>query len=108
METRNVQVIDGAANCTYEIYAVPLDVFDILFPEPGQDLEFVEDVAERLPKDKRDALSRLYAERLDRRSVRGIHGTLFVQLLDRKRWFPNKTWDGGDILAALYSAGEPS
>ena len=37
---KNIQVIDGANNCSYDIFAVTDDEFKILFPDPGQDIEF--------------------------------------------------------------------
>ena len=34
--TTNVQIIDGATNCTYSIYAFTDEQFALLFPEEGQ------------------------------------------------------------------------
>jgi hypothetical protein len=51
---KNVQIIDGAANCTYHIYAFTDEQFALLFPEEGQDVEFIEDVAERLSPEQQE------------------------------------------------------
>ena len=45
---KNVQVIDGADNCTYSIYAFTDGEFLKIFPAARQDVEFIEDVLERL------------------------------------------------------------
>jgi len=42
MDRRNVQVIDTALNCTYDVYSVSENDFMLLFPN-GQDVEFAED-----------------------------------------------------------------
>ncbi len=34
-KTKNIQVIDGAVNCTYPIYSVTEEEFRVLFPENG-------------------------------------------------------------------------
>ena len=44
---KNVQVIDGASNCTYPVYAFTPEEFATLFPAPGQDVEFIEDIQNR-------------------------------------------------------------
>ena len=41
--TKNVQIIDAAANRTYHIYAFTDEQFALLFPEESQNIEFIED-----------------------------------------------------------------
>ena len=55
---KNIQVIDGANNCSYDIFAVTDDEFKILFPDPGQDIEFIEDAIARVGEDKLGAIIR--------------------------------------------------
>ena len=40
---KNIQIIDGAVNATYNIFQATDDEFRQIFPESGQDLEVVED-----------------------------------------------------------------
>jgi len=69
---KNVQIIDGAMNSLFEIYAIPDDVFVRLFPS-GADVAFAEDFAES------DSLwAGFYKHRVDKKSVRGIDGTLHL------------------------------
>src|SRR5579871_5330834 len=44
---KNIQVIDGAENCTYSVYATNAEAFREMFPD-GQDIEFADDLIVRL------------------------------------------------------------
>lgn len=101
---KNIQVIDSAINCAYSIYQVEDDVFDLIFPNEGQDIEFIEDFEERVGIEKvnsvlRPAWSRMIREKSN---VNGIHGTLFYELRDeKKRFYPNKRETDFDILGNM-------
>ena len=89
---KNVQVIDGATNCTYSVYAFTDDQFLMIFPEPGQDIEFIEDVFDRLGKEKlRKAFKDVWTRLIQKPDVVGIHGTLFYELSYKKKYYPNKS-----------------
>ena len=89
---RNVQVIDGANNCTYPIYAFTDDEFSKIFPAPGQDVEFIEDALERLGTEALDAaLENVWARLVRKADVIGIHGTLFYELDRKKQFYPSKS-----------------
>ncbi len=91
---KNIQVIDGASNCTYDIFAMTDEEFGILFPGPGQDIEFIEDAIDRIGDDELGALMRNVWERPIRKpEVNGIHGTIFYELLWKKKYYPNKRDD---------------
>jgi hypothetical protein len=88
---KNIQVIDGALNCTYDIYAVSDDVFGLIFPEKGQDIEFSEDAFARLGDDVATPLfASIWKGKISRRSVNGIHGTLFFGLAHKHEFYPSK------------------
>jgi hypothetical protein len=92
---KNVQVIDGALNCTYSIYARSDRTFTQLFPE-GADVEFAEDVHARLGATRaRTLLKALWRNPLDKKTATGIQGTLFHGLPDRKRFLPDQAGVGG-------------
>jgi hypothetical protein len=44
---KNIQVIDGAENCSYDVFSIPDDDFLLLFPN-DTDIEFIEDLIARL------------------------------------------------------------
>jgi hypothetical protein len=42
---KNIQVIDGALNCTFSIFQATEEEFVLIFSEPGQDIQYAEDLA---------------------------------------------------------------
>ena len=44
---KNIQVIDGAENCSFSVCLVDDDDFAIIF-RPQQDVEFIEDLVQRV------------------------------------------------------------
>lgn len=75
---KNVQVVDGGANSLFEIYAVPDEIFNLMFPN-GSDVAFLEDVDRVFAQHGNQSLWQdVYATRLEKRSVRGVHGTLHL------------------------------
>lgn len=87
---KNIQVIDGAANCTYDIFAATNEEFEAIFPN-GTNIEFIEDVVERLGEDAAgQVLEPLWSRPVAKSEVQGIHGTLFYGLLHKKQYYPNK------------------
>lgn len=88
---KNIQLIEPADNCAYNIYAMPDEDFELMFPN-AQDIEFVEDFFKRVGSEKAGQIySALWLRLLKKTEVQGIHGTLFVQLRDqKKRIYPNK------------------
>lgn len=88
---KNIQVIDGAANCTYSIYSVTDEEFVILFPNPGQDIEFIEDAIERVGDENLGSIMRpVWNRPVEKRDVRGIHGTIFYELYWKREYYPTK------------------
>jgi hypothetical protein len=84
---KNVQIIDSADNCTYSVYQVTDEQFAIIFPRGG-DIEFIEDVEQRLGEDEFLRFhSGLWGRPIEKLNVVGIHGTLFYGLADKKRRF---------------------
>ena len=91
---KNIQVIDGASNCSYDIFAMTDEEFRILFPSPGQDIEFVEDAIDRAGNDELGEIMRnVWKRPVKKPDVTGIHGTLFYELLWKKKYYPNKRSD---------------
>jgi len=87
---KNIQVIDGADNCTYSIYAATDDEFEVIFPN-GTNVEFIEDFFDRVGENRAiEITGNLWKRLLNKNEVQGIHGTLFYQLLYKKRYYPTK------------------
>ena len=79
-KTKNIQVINGGYNCCYSIYSIKEEYFNLIFPNSreGQDIEFVSDFVLRAGKRTSNrVLKELWKNEVDRKSINGIHGTLF-------------------------------
>jgi hypothetical protein len=88
---RNVQIIDGADNCAYSIFQFSNRQFAAIFPAKGQDIAFIEDAARRIGDNKLGQLLKSAWKRpVDKKKVRGIHGTLFYELAFKKKYYPTK------------------
>jgi len=85
---RNIQVIDGADNAAYDIFAATEEEFDLLFPK-NEDVAFIEDVLTRGGgAEIEKALANLWKRRIPKKQVQGIHGMLFFELSKKKRYYP--------------------
>ncbi len=88
---KNIQVIDDAINCTYDVFSISDDFFFEIFPH-GQDVEFVEDFFERVGEIRAlKILNKLWENRQNKKALEGIHGTLFYGLKEEKApFYPSK------------------
>jgi hypothetical protein len=85
---KNIQVVDGAVNCAYDVYSTTEEDFLKIFSAPGQDIQFIEDIRDDV--EIQQILSRMWKRRLNKPEINGIHGTLFYELIDKKQFYPNK------------------
>ena len=84
---KNIQVIDGAANCVYDIFAATDAEFSVLFPL-GQDIAFIDEITSRAePETLEKVFSMLWTRRLHKRDAQGIHGILFYELAHKKLYY---------------------
>lgn len=85
---KNIQVIGKAESGVYDVFGVDEQVFDLIFPN-GTDIAFAEDL-KRHPAVKRIAagLEDAWKKRIPKRLVRGIHGTLFYELQQKRQYYP--------------------
>lgn len=87
----NVQVIDGADNCTYDVFWIGQDSFGEIFPGESQDVEFVDEFVERVGEQRASSiLNELWKNPVEKKLVQGIHGTLFFELEKKKIFYPTK------------------
>jgi hypothetical protein len=97
---KNIQVIDGALNCTFSVFEATDEEFALLFPAPEQEIQFAEDLAQ-LPAQEEiaAALNRIWDCPIRKRDVHGIHGTIFYGLDRYKSIYSEKREDGVDPQA---------
>jgi hypothetical protein len=97
---KNIQVIDGALNCTFSLFQATDEEFILLFPEAGQDVQFAEDIVTLTNQAEIDAaLKRVWERPIRKRDAQGIHGTLFYELERYKSIYRQKREDAVDPLA---------
>jgi hypothetical protein len=87
---KNVQVIDGAMNCCYDVFAISNEDFEKMFPK-GADVEFIADYIARVGPTVAGIVTNLmWTRRLDKKKLHGIHGTLYYELDFKKQYYPTK------------------
>lgn len=98
---KNIQIMDRAENATFSIFQTTDEAFAELFPD-GRDMEFIEDVIERLGEQRAsELLDPLWERPVLKREIQGLHGTLFYEWSDRRKYFPESKrevdWDESSI-----------
>jgi hypothetical protein len=87
---KNIQVIDGAANSAYDVFAATDEEFALIFPA-GQDVAFIDEVMARGPEKLLDEVfTRIWGRRIPKRDAMGIHGLLFYELEHKKQYYPTR------------------
>lgn len=85
---KNIQVIDGAVNATFSVFQASDEEFALIFPD-GRDMEFVEDLIDRLgERQAGQVLGSIWDRPILKRDIQGLHGTLFYDWADRKAHYP--------------------
>lgn len=97
---KNVQIIDGAKNCTFSIFQATESEFRLIFPDDGQEIQFSDDLKSLPSQDELSvALKNLWTRPVRKKDAMGIHGTLFFQLARYKNYYRWKAEDGIDPSA---------
>lgn len=87
---KNMQVIDDARNCTYSIFALTDEEFALIFPD-GRDIEFADELCERLGDDLATKVTTpAWSRPVAKAEVVGIHGTIFYQCPEQKQFYPTR------------------
>ena len=85
---KNIQVIDGAENCVYDIFQATEDEFSLIFPE-NTNVAFSSDVWAREDQTSLGkAFKNIWSRPIRKPDVIGIHGTLFYNLENKKQYYP--------------------
>jgi hypothetical protein len=87
---KNIQIIDGAINCVYDIFEATDDEFKLIFPA-GQDIAFIDEVWSNGSNDELGrAFQEIWKRRVPKNQANGIHGLLFYQLDEKKIYYPTR------------------
>jgi len=87
---KNIQIIDGAANCVYDIFAATDEEFALIFSE-GTNIAFIDEVMSRHDDALIDeAFQRIWSRPVKKSEVMGINGLLFYDLEEKKQYYPSR------------------
>ncbi|MDR2880653.1 MAG: hypothetical protein LBV29_01960 [Azoarcus sp.] len=87
---KNIQIIDGAENCAYDIFAATDGEFALIFPE-GTDIAFIEEIYARGGEQELDvALKNIWQRPVKKAQAQGIHGIIFYELEEKKKYYPTR------------------
>lgn len=90
MAMKNIQIIDGAQNCVYDIFSASDEEFALIFAE-GTDIAFIDEVYAREDAKLLDAaFERIWGRRVKKIDALGIHGIIFYQLEEKKVYYPTR------------------
>jgi hypothetical protein len=90
VQMKNIQVIDGADNCVYDIFAATDDEFLMIFPL-GHDIAFIDEVYDQGNQDALSlAFKSIWERRIKKSEAIGIHGILFYELGKKKAYYPTR------------------
>ena len=87
---KNIQIIDSAQNCVYDIFMATDEEFSLIFGGDA-DVAFIEEVYERGDPTTLDAaFNKIWKRRIKKRDAQGIHGTIFYGLADKMAYYPTR------------------
>ena len=87
---KNIQVIDGADNCVYDIFAATEEEFAAIFPN-GTDIAFIDEVYAQGDSVALDAhFDKIWQRPIRKVLAQGIHGILFYECEQKKKFYPNR------------------
>jgi hypothetical protein len=86
-EMKNIQVVDGALNCVYDIFQASDDDFAQISGNES-DIAFGEDFQGR--DDLLPVFERVWRGRVPKVQAQGIHGMYFVGLELKKAYYPTR------------------
>jgi lipid II:glycine glycyltransferase (peptidoglycan interpeptide bridge formation enzyme) len=89
-----IQVIDGAVNSVYDIFAATDEEFSLVFPE-GTDIAFIDEVIANANTNGNEemlnaAFRKIWRRRVKKSEAHGIHGILFYELEEKKIYYPTR------------------
>ena len=110
---KNIQIIDGAQNCVYDIFAATNEEFATIFPL-GTDIAFIDEIYETGDRKLLDAaFNSIWQRRVKKADVRGVHGLVFYQLDKKKVYYPTRrdeeavNPDGSNLRSAQQAMPTP-
>ncbi|MES2148272.1 MAG: hypothetical protein V4508_00625 [Pseudomonadota bacterium] len=93
INVKNIQVIDGAINCVYDIFSATEEEYSLIFPS-GTDIAFIDEVYKYGNSQLLDiAFSNIWKRRVRKCEALGIHGIVFYELNEKIIYYPSRRDD---------------
>ncbi|EJN03272.1 hypothetical protein [Herbaspirillum sp. YR522] len=87
---KNLQIIDGAINCVYDIFSATDEEFELIFPR-GKNIAFIDEVYLNTDSQLLDAaFQNIWKRPVKKSEAHGIHGTIFYELEEKKIFYPTR------------------
>jgi len=87
---KNIQIIDGAQNCVYDIFMATDEEFSLIFRNDA-DIAFIEEVYAKGDAPTLDAaFNNIWKRRIKKRDAQGIHGIIFYELAEKMAYYPTR------------------
>ena len=87
---KNIQIIDGAQNCVYDVFSATDEEFSLIFPV-GTDIAFIDEVYTNGDRQMLDAaFESIWKRRVKKSEVHGINGIIFYELEEKKIYYPSR------------------
>ena len=87
---KNIQIIDGAQNCVYDIFAATDEEFALIFPD-DTDIAFIEEIYAKGDARILDAaFENIWQRRIKKRDAQGIQGIIFYELAEKMAYYPTR------------------
>ena len=87
---KNIQIIDGAQNCVYDIFSATDDEFALVFSE-GRDIAFIDEIYAEGDSQLLDvAFKNIWQRRVKKSEAKGIHGIIFYELEKKKVYYQTR------------------
>lgn len=87
---KNIQVIDGAENCVFDIFMATEEEFILIFPD-DTDIAFIEELYAKGDEKVLDAaFNNIWQRRIKKRDAQGIHGIIFYELAEKMIYYPTR------------------
>lgn len=86
---KNIQIIDRALNCAYDIFEMADDLYDYVFRN-GRDIAFIEDFSGDATPEIDTLFERMWKRPVNKKKVNGIHGAIFYELTEKREFYSNR------------------
>ena len=87
---KNLQIIDGAINCVYDIFSATDEEFELIFPH-GKNIAFIDEVYLNTDSQLLDAaFQNIWKRPVKKSEAHGIHGTIFYEFEEKKIFYPTR------------------